>query len=127
MKLNKGNNDMTNKILDKVTKDTIPSKDDIESMWFDLLTTHSHNNGKDTETSLEVNSQAIEIMSMKLFIREACKQGGSLTRHPFNQTKTQTWDRFGQYIAEDLNSKIDDKIHMDGLKDKMELIKKQSK
>tara|TARA_R110000824_G_scaffold252628_2_gene441366 strand:- start:317 stop:637 length:321 start_codon:yes stop_codon:yes gene_type:complete len=95
---------MTNKILTHVSCETLPKKEDINDMFYELFGNHSKEDGIDLEI--------IQIVAMKMFLRETCKQFGLLTKVPFNLKPNDAYEMFGKHIADEINDKVDDINHM---------------
>tara|TARA_R110002012_G_C11185439_1_gene557661 strand:- start:51 stop:392 length:342 start_codon:yes stop_codon:yes gene_type:complete len=90
---------MTNKILTNVSRETISKKEDIEIMFYELFNNHyTEEDGIDLEI--------IQIVALKMFLRETCKQNGLLTKAPFSLKPNDGYASFGQYIADEINYKV---------------------
>lgn len=98
---------MTNQILTNVSRETLSKKEDIEIMFHELFKNHSKENGIDLEI--------IQIMALKMFLRETCKQNGLLTKAPFNLKPNDAYAMFGKHIADEINEKVDQVNHISGL------------
>lgn len=96
---------MTNKILTDVSCETLPKKQDINDMFYELFTNYySEEDGIDLEI--------IQIMALKMFLRETCKKGGLLDGTPLNLRGNDAYEMFGKHIADEINDKVDDINHM---------------
>lgn len=94
-------------IMKNITEDSLPKKSEIDDMWIELFQIHNRGN--------ETNLEAIEIMALKIFLKEACRPQGALSKLPFNLTPKESYKAFGQHIAEVINEKIDNINHMEKL------------
>jgi|DEB0MinimDraft_4_1074332.scaffolds.fasta_scaffold240468_1 hypothetical protein len=94
-------------IMKNITEDSLPKKSEIDDMWLELFRVHNRGN--------ETNLEAIEIMALKMFLKEACRPQGALSKLPFNLKPKESYNAFGQHIADIINEKIDNINHMDKL------------
>ena len=95
---------MTNKILTNVSRGTLPNKEDINDMFYELFRNHLDEDG--------IELEIIQIVALKMFLRETCKQNGILSKAPFSFKPNDAFKRFGQHIAEEINEKVEDINHM---------------
>jgi|TARA_B100001094_G_C18059967_1_gene734554 hypothetical protein len=86
------------KVLDYIKNDTVMKKSDIDDMFLELFTDHVNDGELDLET--------IKIVALKMFLRETCKSNGMLSKTPFSLRRNEALDKFGKYIAEEINEKI---------------------
>lgn len=95
------------KILDHVSRETIPSKSSLDDMFIELIKEH-----KDEKS---IKMDYFEILALKMLLRETCRQDGLLNKYPFNLTAQESYDSFGSYIAENINHLIDNVNHFANL------------
>tara|TARA_Y100000401_G_C8299025_1_gene212990 strand:- start:649 stop:978 length:330 start_codon:yes stop_codon:yes gene_type:complete len=95
------------KILEHVSRETIPSKSSLNDMFVELIKEH-----KDKKT---IDFQYFEILALKMLLRETCRQDGLLNKYPFNLTAKESYDSFGLQIAENINNTIDNVNHFANL------------
>ena len=104
------------KILNHVSRETIPSKSNLDDMFVELIKEH-----KDKKT---IDFQYFEILALKMLLRETCKQDGLLNKYPFNLTAKESYDSFGLHIAENINNTIDNVNHFSNLESTLRLLDK---
>lgn len=95
------------KILEHVSRETIPSKSNLDDMFVELIKEH-----KDKKT---IDFQYLEILALKMLLRETCRQDGLLNKYPFNLTAKESYEDFGSHIAENINNTIDNVNHFSNL------------
>ena len=92
----------TDKVMSKIeSKKTLPSRADIDDMLVQMFKLHS--DAKEGHIDLEI----IQIVALKMFLRYVAKVDGAFTKAPYCLKQDAVWKGFGQYIAEEINEKID--------------------
>jgi hypothetical protein len=95
---------MTHKILDNVSHETLPKKEDIKSMFIEIFKEHSNKDG--------IELEIIQILALKMFLRETCKPNGILRQEPFFLKPQDAYEMFGKNIADEINEKVEHIKHM---------------
>ena len=104
------------KILEHVSRETIPSKSNLDDMFVELIKEH-----KDKKT---IDFQYFEILALKILLRETCRHDGLLNKYPFNLTAKESYEDFGSQIANTINNTIDNVNHFSNLESTLRLLDK---